>query len=73
MFLLCKPPTHPAQADNALEAEVAALLEAAGAANAEALEEAEEKLALKVRGGEGQDAGAEAVACVFVCFGCRLA
>ncbi|PNW76852.1 hypothetical protein CHLRE_11g478966v5 [Chlamydomonas reinhardtii] len=38
---------HTPSADNALEAEVAALLEAAGAANAEALEEAEEKLALK--------------------------
>ncbi|KAG2423906.1 hypothetical protein HXX76_014959 [Chlamydomonas incerta] len=38
---------HTPSADNALEAEVAALLQAAGAANAEALEEAEEKLALK--------------------------
>ncbi|KAG2441194.1 hypothetical protein HYH02_010038 [Chlamydomonas schloesseri] len=38
---------HTPSADNALEAEVAALLEAAGAAHSEALEEAEEKLALK--------------------------
>ncbi|GLI69141.1 hypothetical protein VaNZ11_013698 [Volvox africanus] len=38
---------HTASADNALEAEVAALLQAAGVANTEAIEEAEEKMALK--------------------------
>ncbi|GFR45758.1 hypothetical protein Agub_g7173 [Astrephomene gubernaculifera] len=38
---------HTPSADNALEAEVAALLEQAGAANTEAIEEAEEQLALK--------------------------
>ncbi|GIL87950.1 hypothetical protein Vretifemale_15914 [Volvox reticuliferus] len=38
---------HTPSADNALEAEVAALLQAAGVANTEAIEEAEEKLALK--------------------------
>lgn len=40
---------HTPSEDNALEAEVAALLAAAGADNAEAIDEAEEKLALKVR------------------------
>ncbi|GIL67776.1 hypothetical protein Vafri_21053 [Volvox africanus] len=38
---------HTPSADNALEAEVAALLQAAGVANSEAIEEAEEKMALK--------------------------
>ncbi len=48
---------HTPSADNALEAEVAELLKAAGAQQAEAMQEAEEALALKVRTDTGVPGG----------------